>query len=146
MIVDKLENIGRYASLGGAYETAVRFLTQTDLSALAPGRIEIDGERVFASVADNFLDRSELAWEAHQRYADIQIILKGSERFGWGSSAQYGPLEGDFQACTDVKGFGFSLDEGQFVLFFPGEPHAPGNPPAAPALCRKLIVKVLHGA
>ena len=143
MIVDTLANIGRYASLGQNFATAARFLLHTDLTALPLGVTEVDGQKVYVNLADNCLDRADMAWEAHDRYADIQLILKGRERFGWSSTAVPGPLEGDFRACAGEKDFDFTLAENQFVIFLPGEPHSPGNPDGAPALCRKLVVKVL---
>jgi len=145
VIIDTLDNIGRYAGLGKHYETAVRFLKEADLSALPLGKTEIDGENVFANLADNFLDRDEMAWEAHQRYADIQLILSGEEGFGWAAQADYGLLTGDFQVChPQGEIVPFTLHAGQFVIYLPGEPHSPGNPVKGPAFCRKMVIKVLH--
>ena len=146
MIVDTLSNIGRYASLGENFATAAGFLLKTDLNALPLGVTEVDGQKVYVNLADNYLDRADMAWEAHDRYADIQLILKGQERFGWSTTAVPGPLEGDFRACAGEKDFDFALTDNQFVIFLPGEPHAPGNPDGPAALCRKLVVKVLVNA
>lgn len=145
MIIDTVQAIHRYAALGPNYAKAAAFLQQTDLSALCPGKIEIDGDNVFANLADLYLERTEMAWESHRKYTDIQVILQGEEKFGWVERAEFGPLEGDFQRCTPLDiPFVFILQAGQFVLYFPGEPHAPGNPAAVPGLCRKLVIKVLH--
>ena len=145
MIIDHLGNIQRYAALGKNYATAAKFLVHTDLNSLPFGKTEIDGDRVFANYAENFLDRDEMAWEAHQRYTDIQLIVQGKERFGWVNCAEYGPLDGDFQACYPVETpVQFTLTDNQFVIFLPNEPHSPGNPVKAPARCRKLVIKVLH--
>ena len=147
MIVDTLQNIGRYACLGPHFATATRFLMEADLDALPMGVSEVDGRRVYINLADNLLDRADMAWEAHARYADIQIILRGRERFGWSSTATLNPLneETDFRSCTGEKDFDFTLTAGQFVIFLPGEPHSPGNPDGPAAVCRKLVAKVLVG-
>lgn len=145
MIVDHLRNIQRYACLGENYAKAAEFLMNTDLNALPLGKTVIDGERVFANLADNYLDREVMTWEAHQKYTDIQLILRGKERFAWADRASYGPLQGDFQACyPEDEPLSFALEEGWFVIFLPGEPHSPGNPVNAPGNCLKLVVKVLH--
>jgi len=144
MIVDSLANIGRYACLGPNYALAAQYLQTADLSALPMGRTDVHGDDVYLMLADNYLDRTDMGYEAHAVYADIQIILKGSERFGWGPTGDYAPLQGDFQTVDNVDGFAFTLREGQFALFLPTEPHAPGNPDGAPATCRKLVVKVRH--
>ena len=143
MIVDKLENLASYASLGKHFETAVRYLQQTDLSTLVSGRNEVDGDNVFINVSENINTREEMFWEAHKKYADIQIILSGMERLGWGHEVTFGELKGDYLPCENVKGFDFTLTAGQFAIFLPLEPHSPGNPAGDPVPTRKAVVKVL---
>ena len=65
MIIDKVENIGKYAALGENFRTAAEWLAGQDLSALVPGTVQLDGERVFATLADNLLSRETPAYEAH---------------------------------------------------------------------------------
>ena len=145
MILDTLQNVERYASLGEHFATACRFLKETDLSTLPLGAVEIDGKNVFANLADNLLERTEPAYEAHEAYADIQVILRGQERMAWGDPAEYDPLpEGsDFRTCHDVQHpVEMVLQAGQFVIFLPHEPHAPGLTAGEPCHCLKLVVKV----
>ena len=148
MLIDRLPGRGKqfafdYARLGKHFGTAARFLGTTDFAALALGRHEIDGENVFVNIQEYTQQEKEPAYEAHDRYADIQLVLRGSERFRWGTGAP-GPLKGDFREVTGVEdGVEFTLGEGQFVIFLPGEAHAPGLPEKGPALCRKAVVKVL---
>ena len=145
MIIDHLSNIKRYACMGINYAKAVEFLANTDLKNLPFGRTDIDGDNVFANLSDNYLNREEMAWEAHQRYADIQLILHGEERFGWADKAEYGQLDGDFQVCyPQTEPVVCTLKEGQFIIFLPNEPHSPGNYVNMPGNCLKLVVKVLH--
>lgn len=143
MIADRLENLSRYAHLGPHFETAARFVQTHDLAALPLGRTEVDGENVFINVFENIYDRSTFFWEAHRRYADVQIVLSGCERFGWGREAVFGELQGDLMICHEVNGFDFILKDGEFALFLPMEPHSPGNPAGEPAPCRKAVIKVL---
>ena len=143
MIVDKLENLSRYTGLGRHFAAAAAFVGSHDLHALPLGRTEVDGENVFINVFENVYDRPDMFWEAHRNYADVQIILSGSECFGWGSQCARGELSGDLMVCTDVTGFSFTLTEGQFALFLPPEPHSPGNPAGDGKPCRKAVIKVL---
>ena len=143
MIVDKLTNFSSYAHLGPHFETAAKFVKENDLSKLPLGRTEVDGENVFINVFENIYDRPDMFWETHKKYADVQIVLAGSERFGWGSEVTFGEIQGDLIPCGDVKGFDFVLTEGQFTIFLPLEPHSPGNPAGEPAPCRKAVIKVL---
>ena len=144
MIVDRLENIGHYACLGPNFAAAVRWLASADLCALEPGTYPIDGENVYATVADNRLERETPAFEAHHLYADIQLILGGEERFflGWSGRETDPKPERDLYFCEADASLSFTLAEGQFAIFLPGELHAPGNPAGEPSVCRKMVVKV----
>lgn len=143
MIVDKLANFARYAHLGKHFETAVAFVEATDLTKLPLGRTEVDGDNVFINVFETVYDRPDRFWEAHRKYADVQIVLAGCERFGWGGEVTFGEIQGDLIPCKNVVGFDFTLTEGQFAIFLPLEPHSPGNPAGEPAPCRKAVIKVL---
>ncbi len=44
MIIDTVLNGARYAALSPNFATAFRFLKETDLAALEPGKIAIDGK------------------------------------------------------------------------------------------------------
>lgn len=128
--------------LGKHFAAAQEFLLAADLAALAPGRHDIDGENVFVNIQEYTQAEKEPAYEAHAVYADIQVVLEGSERFRWGLGAP-GELKGDFRPVTDVKQYvEFTLQKNQFVIFLPGEAHAPGLPENGPAFCRKAVVKV----
>lgn len=144
MIVDHISNLSRYAGLGQNFAAAARYFEEHGTEELLPGRTEVDGDRVFINTAVNHLDRKEMAWEAHALYADIQLILEGEERFGWTDEAEMDPLdpERDFRTCRAESKVSFTLGPGQFVIFLPGEPHAPGCPAGAPADCKKAVIKV----
>ena len=144
MIIDKVENIGKYAALGEHFRTAAEWLAGQDMSALAPGSIQVDGERVYATLADNRLSGETPAYEAHRRYADIQVIVDGKEKFFLGTEGTAGQLipEKDFCPCEVSAGLPFVLESGWFVIFLPGEMHAPGNPAGEPSVCRKMVIKV----
>ena len=154
MILDTLDAIGKYAGISPNFETAVRWLQETDPEALEPGRTDIDGEKVYAVVSENRLESKEPVFEVHRRYADIQIILRGREGFRYGRKGKElsGKPENDVWFCEADRQVPFELEEGGVTVFLPGEAHAPGlypekdrRPlsPAAPVPDRKLVVKVL---
>ena len=154
MILDTLDAIGKYAGISPNFETAVRWLQETDPEALEPGRTDIDGEKVYAVVSENRLESKEPVFEVHRRYADIQIILRGREGFRYGRKGKElsGKPENDVWFCEADRLVPFELEEGGVTVFLPGEAHAPGlypekdrRPlsPAAPVPDRKLVVKVL---
>ena len=154
MILDTLDAIGKYAGISPNFETAVRWLQETDPEVLEPGRTDIDGEKVYAVVSENRLEPKEPAFEVHRRYADIQIILQGREGFRYGRKGKElsGKPENDVWFCEADRQVPFELEEGGVTVFLPGEAHAPGlypekdrRPlsPAAPVSVWKLVVKVL---
>ena len=113
MIIDRIENIKAYAGLGEHFRTAAEWLAGQDIYSLAPGQIGIDGEKVFATLADNQLSRKEPAYEAHRLYADIQLVIDGKELFDLGTegeSADFTPGS-DFCPCEVRAGLPFTLKE-----------------------------------
>ena len=128
--------------LGKNFAAAQEFLLTADLASLSAGRHDIDGDNVFVNIQEYTQEDKTPAYEAHAVYADIQLVLRGSERFRWGLGTP-GELQGDFRPVTGVERYvEFTLRENQFVIFLPGEPHAPGLPENGPAFCRKAVVKV----
>lgn len=146
MIVDRMERLNRYAGLSEGFAKAAKFLSETDWASLPLGRTDIDGDRVFVNVQENRLTSGEPGWEAHDRYADIQVVACGHERFGFGQRGQRLPLKpgSDLRPCAEVEGFFFDLTDGEFALYLPGEIHASCMAvDQEGAVSRKLVVKVL---
>lgn len=145
MIADTLQNIARYRGLHRNLDTAIDYLLAHDLRALPDGRIDIDGERVFLSVQSPAFRRHD-QWELHRRYMDVQIALKDGETIAYLPAAAFeqwndAKAANDFYSANDARpGAAFTLSPGDFVLFFPGEPHRPG---LGEGQGRKAVVKVL---
>src|SRR4051812_32214835 len=84
MIVDTLAQSTRYAALHPGFARALEFLQHTDLLALAPGRHDLDGDRIYVSIDHkDGRGRDAARMEAHRRYIDIQLTLAGAEEIGW---------------------------------------------------------------
>ncbi|MEI6946023.1 YhcH/YjgK/YiaL family protein [Paraflavisolibacter sp. H34] len=146
MVIDTLENAGKYASLHPRLAQAFEYLKTLDLNALEVGKFEIDGRDLHASVSSKDGVKAEDAkFEAHNSYIDIQLCLQGSETIGWTPRAKVTQPKGEFNTEKDVIFYSdkpemyFTLTDGQFVIFYPEDVHAPmigeGN-------IKKLVVKV----
>lgn len=146
MILDSLENLGKYVALNPNFPQAVDFVLNTDLSALPAGRNEICGDAVFANVVEVKPKTKEAAQiEIHRKYIDLQIPLSGDEVMG------YTPIEelpyAEFVEADDASLYSAELDardyfnvkKGQFVMFFPQDGHAPA---ITPEPLKKVIVKI----
>ena len=149
MIVNTFENVDLYAPCCGGLKQAVDFARQFDPAA-ADGKIEIDGRRMFA-IASSYETASadELPFEAHKKYIDAHILLRGKERMDVSLDADL-PVREPYcedrdAALFDAPGSYSSLiaRTGQFAVFFPRDAHRPGvSTGDAPTGARKLVVKI----
>ena len=146
--VDRLEHIGRYAGISVAFAKAAEFLQRTDLSSLAAGRHDIDGDACFAIVADEaeLVPPSGRKPEFHRRYFDIQIPLTGEETYGLAELDV--SAVGEFDEEKDIgfleqKTVPVTLVPGEFAVFYPGKcAHAPACSLTGARTIRKIVVKV----
>ena len=148
MIADHVSHLDQYAVLGRNFETAARFVRETDLNALAPGHYEIDGQRVFANVLDRELEQAPPAWEVHAKYADIHLILEGAEEIGCFPLHRLPqpPVmdeEGDCALISGLEGVLVPLQAGEFLICLPQDVHLPNVPHGKTSRSKKLILKVL---
>ncbi|MGE0478968.1 MAG: YhcH/YjgK/YiaL family protein [Phycisphaerae bacterium] len=151
MVFDQLANCDTYAPLAPRIGAALRFLATQRLAGFPLGRHPLDGEQVFALVQENRTRAmTELRWEAHRRYIDVQCVARGVERLG------FSPLEAmrvvqEYDADRDIAFFAGSgefvtLAPGAFVVLWPQDAHMPGVACGAPADVRKIVIKVAVGA
>jgi len=146
MILDTLENAGRYERLNPLFAAAFRWLRQADPSQLAPGRIEVDGERLFIVVDHkDGRGRAGAKLELHRKYIDIQLSTSGCDEIGWSPASECRAALGAFDAAKDIGKFDdaprtwVTVPPGTFAIFFPEDGHAPLG---AQGPLRKLIAKV----
>lgn len=132
MILDLLENAGRYRSLHEGFEAAFDFLCRPDLADLPLGRHGIDGDRVYAIVARESGRTAEGALlETHDRYVDIQYILSGTDTMGWKPRSLCTQPAREYDAQADIAFFSdrpdawVAVQGGAFAVFFPEDAHMP---------------------
>jgi len=147
MILDSLKNAYLYYPLHPGFKTAFEFLQNNSLKKMPDGRQEIDGDRVFLTLSSvTGKGKKGVRLEAHRRYIDIQLSLKGKECIGWSALSRCKENDGQFDTEKDC---GFWRDKpqswlvlkpGTFVIFFPEDAHAPL---AAKGNSRKAVFKVV---
>lgn len=147
VIVDRLGNRSVDAHVPPRVRQALEYLRTTDMRAVALGRHEIDGDRLFALVQE-YQTRvpADCIWEAHRKYVDVQYIVRGSERMGYAPIADMVPRI-DYDAEKDVALFEpgtrfVTLNAGMFAIFGPNDVHSPGGAAGEPQPVRKVVVKV----
>ncbi len=146
MILDALSEWPRYAPVHAGFRHAFDALARPGLSALAPGRHELDGDRLYLLIDDrDGRGREGARLEAHRTYIDIQLTLAGAEEIGWRPLAACVHHTGEFDAGHDIGYFDDRPDTWvavpvqHFAVFFPEDAHAPLGGRGA---LRKAIVKV----
>ena len=144
MIIDKLENIGMYASVNPLFAQAIEFLKSTDLNAHELGKVVLkEGELFVNFAAARPKTKDDAKIETHNSFIDIQIPLTGTELMGYMPRTDL--AEAEYNAEKDVTFYpGHATDyltvkPGMFAIFFPEDAHAPG---VTEVELKKVIVKV----
>lgn len=131
MIIDKLENLGKYVSLNPLFADVVDFLKDHDLNSMEVGKYPIKEKDLFLNLTTAKGRGKEAAvLETHIEMIDIQIPLSCEETFGYTPLEDLPPLaynpEKDITLYGDLKAQTYlTLKPGQMVIFFPQDGHAP---------------------
>lgn len=134
-----------------ALEEALTFLKEHDFMAMEPGRVGIDGERMYANVdAVSTRHLTDTKPEQHKRYIDVQFMVQGHERIGFACNrGQAAPTEAMperdlwFYDTTLTDEGVLDLREGCYAIFFPEDIHRPLMAiDDTPQAVRKVVVKV----
>ena len=142
MVVDRLENIEKYASLNPLFAQAIEFLKSHDLNALEVGKTELKGKDLLVNVAQTKPKTKEDAkLETHKDFIDIQIPLSGTDTAAKDCMPEDAPYnaEKDITFFTGLAESYIEVKPGMFAIFFPQDGHAPGITPDG---VKKVIVKV----
>ncbi|MCJ2163152.1 MULTISPECIES: YhcH/YjgK/YiaL family protein [unclassified Pseudodesulfovibrio] len=132
MILAPLENADLYANLHPRFAAAFAFLRREDLADLPEGRVEVDGDRLYAVVAKGPGRKVEDARiETHDQYIDIQFVLKGTDSMGWKPRRDLGPKTDASDPRSDVAFYADAptvwteVTPGMFAVYFPEDAHMP---------------------
>ena len=130
MIVAKVESKKQTPAFYGRLNSAMDFIRNARPEKMADGRYELsDGMYCLVQRYHSRRD-SEVRYEMHKKYADIQYIVSGRERLlqTFGPLAEAEPFreDADIGAYEDGEAENITyLCAGEFVLYLPGEYHKP---------------------
>ncbi|MDP3468705.1 MAG: YhcH/YjgK/YiaL family protein [Daejeonella sp.] len=147
MIIDTLENAGKYTSVHPLFAKAFEFLNSIDLKQVEAGKYEISEGLNYVVVEKEGMTAEEsiAKFECHNKNIDIQLCISGKEKLGWKPRNSCKSLKGEYNSEKDVLFYNdtpdtyFELTDNQFAIFFPEDVHAPM---IADGIIKKLIVKV----
>src|SRR3989304_7914314 len=150
MIVTDLSNIDYQISMTSVIKKAIDFLRRTNIHSLADGRVEIDGQQVFA-----IIQRYETViagvpkFEHHKKYVDIQYVASGEEVIGWAPADEITVTEAydvDKDICFGTVPKGeitpVYMRSGQAAGLYPEDGQAPRLAAGAPSRAWNEMVDV----
>lgn len=150
MIVDRLENLSRYGSVLPGMEEILAWLSRTDLRALPPGKTVLSPGLYV--LRETYLTKplEDCVFEAHARYADLQMVLSGTEAFGYRPKDQKGyAVKTPYDPEKDVEKYGVPaaftrvvLEAGMFSLAFPQDLHMPKLAAGESVPVEKAVLKI----
>ncbi len=146
MIYDTLAHLESYRGIHPRVMRGLELLRDTDFSKQPDGTYEVEGKKLYYFIQSYETRPVNDRPEAHIRYADAMLMLSGRETIA------VAPLEtltdtgerpeGDIRFYRGAT-IPILLEGERFVVFFPGDAHAPGiAADAVPASCRKCVVKI----
>jgi len=146
MILDTLDRLSVYSSISPLMDKVIEFIKENNLESLEPGKIVLDGDDLFVNVnVQDAQTRQEVPIEAHVRYLDIQIPVTCDEEMGYVAESMLPAPSQEYSEEKDVAFYPglcdtyLNVKKGMFVVFYPGEGHAPAITETG---IRKLVIKV----
>lgn len=147
MIIDNLSMLCKYTGVCEKLSVVCEFLSENSLADLECKRYDLkDG--VFLNVSEYEPYAAGDKWETHKKYADLQIVVEGSEKMDGASLCEVkGPngynAEDDFEFYDVCEGTVTTICAvpGTFAFFAPGDPHRPGIKLDSPKV-KKAVFKI----
>ena len=149
MIVGNIKDCAQYFALHPKYREAFSFLQNAMKQFPAPGKYELDGEKLFASVQAYRTLTEDGKMEAHRAYIDIQFLVFGKEIM-YTKDITKAVLEDAYREDCDAAFYQVDdtanqlvLTPGDFVILLPEDAHRPGVAfGGVPEEVQKIVMKV----
>ena len=131
MIIDTIENLGKYVTLNPLFADVVEFLKNNDFQTIEEGKHFIKDKDLFVNIqVAKGKTQDAAVLETHIEMIDIQIPITCEEPFGYTPLCDLPDFE--YNAEKDITKYGdtkaqtyVTVKPGQFVIFFPQDGHAP---------------------
>ncbi len=145
MIIDKLANCEKYENLHKDFKLVFDFLKNKDLSKMECGRHELRGNEVFFNLQE-YSTKPVQKLEAHKKYIDIQVPVKGEEYMGY-TNIENTTVTEEYNEEKDVMFLNGKVDKllatnDMFLIFFPEDAHMPALSVKEDKVVKKAIFKI----
>ena len=149
MIIDKAENLCKYKNILLYTDDIIKFINNYDESNCSQGKHNIKGDSLFVLVQKyKTKDEDYCRPESHQKYIDIQYIVKGNETILWDNIDNL-HLKEDKSEEADILFYErkegasrLNLKEGMFAVFLPEDAHTPCISYGASKEILKMVFKI----
>ncbi len=129
MIVDKIENLKIYKEIP---DVVVNFFSNLDCSNIELGK-HVLSDCIYVNIEEYNTKNIEVAnFESHDKYIDIQLLLKGLENIYYASrdnlsvKVPYDEKRDIAFYSDSIQGYPYiKLDGTNFMMIYPHEAHAP---------------------
>lgn len=146
MIIDTLKNADTYVALNHRFATAFAMLRRANIALFPEGRLEIDGDEIYANIIKGpGRTPEEGKLETHDKYIDIQYVLSGTDTIGWkprhdlAQPVNQPDPRDDVAFYDDEPDAWLTLRPGTFAICFPEDGHMPM---ISEDVLHKVVVKV----
>lgn len=147
MIKDRLEHASSYYGISENLKKGFEWLKNNDMQNIMDGKYVIDGDKLFANV-QSYNTKEDAPFEGHRKYIDIQYMIKGVEKIGVVDYKNCSTIE-NYNEEKDIEFLKINvepnyqtLEEGDFLVFFPQDAHQPALDFKEKLFVKKVIVKV----
>ena len=146
MIHARLQDAKDYLGIHPRLDRALALLTPEFLSSVGTVQQNLEEDRLYVTRFDyETVSEAESFFEAHRRYLDIHIMVKGCEfvDIARPENLREFTQKGDFWGYHGEKEQRLLLKEGDFLVVFPSDAHRLKIAPDAPGPVSKVVFKVL---
>ena len=146
MIIDTLDNLKNYIALNKGFVVVADYLSTHNLEEMQCGRYEIEGNNIYFNLQE-YETKPVQKLEAHKKYIDIQIVIKGEEYMGYTNINNTKVVE-EYNREKDVmflegKVDKLKADNKTFLIFYPNDAHMPALCEKSPQKVKKAIFKIV---
>ncbi|MDE6118157.1 MAG: YhcH/YjgK/YiaL family protein [Duncaniella sp.] len=146
--INPVEFATQYAANKELWDKMFKFLAETDLSTLQPGKVVIEEGRLWFNILE-YTPKSaeETKIESHKNYIDLQYTYEGNELMGVAGKVtpinDYDPVKDRTNYSTDEEIVYSPAPADRFFLYFPCDMHQPSvRSMENPGVSRKIVGKI----
>lgn len=147
MIFGNIKDIEAYGFLEENVLKCLKYAKNNDLVNFETGSYEIDGDNVFVNIVEYETTTPEnRVWEAHRRYLDLHMMLKGAEEMDVNFVDNM--VQKEFAEKDDLlflegeKNSHVILSAGDFLICYPEDGHKTAIQVNGPEQVKKAVFKI----